>query len=91
MLHQALTEMSIFYNNYYIEGLLSEQQIEVLKALERDVHDILRFGSDDHCDVDVVLTFKKLLFEKMDRYFSVLQQSQDELVSTYFCDISFGD
>ena len=91
VLHQTLTEASMFYNNYYIDGLLTEQQIETLKVLERDVHDILRFGSEAHCDVDVVLSFKKLLFKNMEQYFSVLQLPKDELVQTYYCSIPFDD
>ena len=83
-LHQALSELSTFYSTYMIAGLLNEEQIELLKELTWDIHDILLYEPEIGLDDGMILVFKKSLFEKTHQYLSVLDIEENEKVYVHY-------
>ena len=86
-LHQILSELSTFYSTYMIAGLLNEEQIELLKELTWDIHDVMLFEPDIGVDDGTILVFKKSLFEKMSQYFSVFSILENEKVHVHYKDV----
>lgn len=86
-LHQALSELSTFYGTYMIAGILTEEQIELLKELTWDIHDILLFKPDSGVDVETILAFKKNLFEKMCQYLSIFNILENDKMCVHYKDI----
>lgn len=83
-LHQALSELSTFYSTYMIAGILNEEQIELLKELTWDIHDILLYEPDIGVDDGTILMFKKNLFEKMCQYLSVFGIGENDKVHVHY-------
>ena len=87
LLHQSLSELSTFYNTFLIAGLLNEEQIEQLKELTWDIHDVLLYEPNIGVDDGTILVFKKTLFEKMCQYLSVFDILENEKVNVHYKDV----
>ena len=83
-LHQSLSELSTFLNTYFIAGLVTEQQVELLKELTWDIDDILLCDPDIGVGDGNILEFKRILFEKTHQYLSVLDVPDDYLAHAHY-------
>ena len=71
-LHQSLSELSTFYSTYMIAGILNEEQIELLKELTWDIHDILLYEPDIGVDDGTILYLKRICLRKCASIFQFL-------------------
>ena len=83
-LHQILTELSTFYNTYFIAGLITGWQVELLRDLTWEINDILVFEPDIGIDDGTILVFKRMLFEKVKEYILALDISPNEEVHVHY-------
>ena len=78
LMFRALSELSSYYNTCFIAGLITEEQVEVLKDLAWDVDIISICEPEIGVDDGSVLVFKRMLFEKTKDYISALNISTSE-------------
>lgn len=83
-LNQHLSDLSTQYTSYYISGIFSEAQINSLKSLSFDIHDILAFSQDSDIGDGSILEFKKMLFENTDEILPVLGIPGDTQVNARY-------
>lgn len=86
-LNQHLSELSTQYTSYYISGIFSEAQIDSLKSLSFDIHDILVFSQDGDIGDGSILEFKKMLFENTAEILPVLGIPEDTQVDVRYRNI----
>ena len=89
-LHQSLSELSTFLNTYFIAGLVTEQQVDLLKELTWTIDDILLCDPAIGVDDGSVLEFKRILFEKTCEYLSVLDVPDDYLTHVHYKNVFCG-
>ena len=83
-LHQNLLELSTQFTTYLIAGVFTEEQIDTLKELTFDLQDIINFSSTDNIDSETCLTFKRILFEKTEKYLSALSIPFDTTAHAHY-------
>lgn len=88
-LYQSLSEISTSYNTYFIEGVLNEKQIEVLKELTWDIQDVLLYEPEIGVGDGTILEFKKILFEKTGQYLSVFDVLDNEEINVHYKNVFY--
>ena len=84
---QNLEELETHFTTYLLSGILDEQQIDALKTLALDVHDIIAFAPDEGLGDGTILEFKKMLFEKTSEIIAVLDIPADSMISAHYKDV----
>ena len=87
MLHQNLLELATHFTTHLISGIFTEQQIESLKVLTMEIHDILAFAPEDGIGDGTILEFKKMLFEKTSEILPILNITAEEKVRVHYRDV----
>ena len=85
-LYQNLNDIAVNYNWFYVSNILSEEQIELLKELTWDVHDVLMIEPDIGIGDGSVLEFKKIFFEKTNTFLSVLDITENHKIHIHYKD-----
>lgn len=83
-LYQNLNDIAVNYNWFYVSNILSEEQIELLKELTWDVHDVLMIEPDIGIGDGSVLEFKKIFFEKTNTFLSVLDITENHKTHIHY-------
>ena len=86
-LYQNLNDIAVNYNWFYVSNILSEEQIELLKELTWNVHDVLMIEPDIGIGDGSVLEFKKIFFEKTNTFLSVLDISENHKIHVHYRDL----
>ena len=87
ILHQNLLELATHFTTHLILGIFTEQQIEALKVLTMEIHDILAFAPEDDIGDGTILAFKKMLFEKTSEILPILNITAGEKVRVHYRDV----
>jgi hypothetical protein len=69
-----------------ISGIFTEPQIDALKLLAMEIHDILTFAPEEDIDDGTILEFKKILFEKTSEILPILNIGAEEKVRVHYRD-----
>ena len=86
-LHQNLLELSTHYTTYLISGIFTEPQIDALKMLAMEIHDILTFAPEDDIGDGTILEFRKMLFERTSEILPILNICAEEKVRVHYRDV----
>lgn len=71
-------------NTYLISGILNESTIEKINFLTSAIQDIITFSAEKYVQYDMVIEFKKILFQKTLEIISIFDIQEDDVFEMHY-------